>query len=126
MKRIPPKVQPWFDARRTLGLSHASIQMARELGMDPKKLRRLVPARGEQWKTPLPEFIAHCYEKAHGRSIPEKIRSLEQIIEYEEKRKEARRERKAIMKESVGPGGAGDTALAETSETSGSNSNFLE
>ena len=93
--RVPPKLQPWFDARKRLNLSHASIQMARELGMNPKKLGRLVPAAGEQWKAPLPEFIAHCYEKSQGRLGPEKIRSLEQIIEDEERRKIARRERKA-------------------------------
>ncbi len=95
VKRIPPKLQPWFEARQRLRLSHASIQMARELGMNPKKLGKLVPAKGEQWKAPLPEFIAHCYEKSHGRRSPEKIRSLEQVIEDDDKRKEARRARKA-------------------------------
>jgi len=93
--RIPPKLQPWFDARKRLNLSHASIQMARELGMNPKMLGRLVPAVDEKWKAPLSEFIAHCYEKSQGRLAPEKIRSLEQIIEDEESRKTARRERKA-------------------------------
>ena len=92
--RVPPKLQPWFDARKRLNLSHASIQMARELGMNPKKLGRLVPAAGEQWKATLPEFIAQCYERSQGRRAPEKVRSLEQIIEDEERRKVARRERK--------------------------------
>ncbi|MDP1650510.1 MAG: hypothetical protein Q8M01_20240 [Rubrivivax sp.] len=96
MKRIPSKLQPWFEARRKFGLSHAAIQMARELGMNPTKLGKLVPVTGQQWKAPLPEFIAHCYERTHGRRIPEDVRSLEQIIEAEEERKEARRVKKAL------------------------------
>ena len=100
MDRIPPKLQPWFDVRRELGLSNASIQMARELGMNPRKLGRLVPSTSQQWKASLPEFIAHCYEKSHGRRTPETIRSLEQIIKDDAKRKEAKRERKALKNNS--------------------------
>ena len=85
MKRIPPKLQPWFDARRKFGLSHATVPMARELGMNPKKLGKLVPVSGQQWKAPLPEFVAHCYEKSYGRRTPEKVRSLEQVIEDDER-----------------------------------------
>jgi hypothetical protein len=91
MKRIPPKLQPWFDARLRLGLSHATVQMARELGMNPKKLGKLVPTAGQGWKAPLPDFVAHCYEKSHGRRMPEKVRTLEQVVEDEERRNEVRR-----------------------------------
>ena len=100
MDRIPPKLQPWFDVRRELGLSNATIQMARELGMNPKKLSRLVQTTGQQWKASLPEFIAHCYEKSNGRGTPETIRSLEEIIKDNSKRKEAKRERKALKSNS--------------------------
>jgi hypothetical protein len=97
MVKIPPKLQPWFDARKKLRLTDAGIQMARELGLNPKHLGKLVPAAGEQWKASLPEFIARCYEKRFGRRAPEVIRSLEQIIEDDVKRKNARRERKALL-----------------------------
>ena len=101
MDRIPQKLQPWFDARQRLGLSDAAIQMARELGMNPEKLSRLVPSAGQQWKAPLPEFIAHCYEKSHGRRTPERVRSLEQIIKDDMKRKDTKRERKALKNDSI-------------------------
>ena len=102
MKRIPPKLQPWFDARRKFGLSHATVPMARELGMNPKKLGKLVPVSGQQWKAPLPEFVAHCYEKSYGRRTPEKVRSLEQVIEDDERRKEVRRGRKVATSSLTG------------------------
>jgi hypothetical protein len=34
---IPQKYQAWVEARRKYQLSHAHIQMARELGMNPRK-----------------------------------------------------------------------------------------
>jgi hypothetical protein len=60
MKRIPPKLEPWFEARKRFRLSHAEVQMARELGMNPKKLGKLNNHRQEPWKAPLNEFIAIC------------------------------------------------------------------
>lgn len=38
---IPQKLRPWIEARKKFKLSHAQIQMARELGMNPKKFASL-------------------------------------------------------------------------------------
>jgi hypothetical protein len=66
MLRIPAKLQPWFEARRRFKLSNAQTQMARELGMNPRKLGSLANERQESWKRPLPEFIVECYRKRFG------------------------------------------------------------
>lgn len=95
MKRIPSKLQPWFQARKRFRLSHAHIQMARELGMNPKKFGPLANERQEPWKLPLPEFIAECYRKRFGRSAPETIRSLEEVVQAEERRRQEKHARKA-------------------------------
>lgn len=79
-KRIPPKLQPWFEARRRFNLSDAHIQMARELGLNPKKFGSLASVSQAPWKLPLPEFIAECYRKRFGRSQPAHVRSLEEIV----------------------------------------------
>jgi hypothetical protein len=100
-KAIPPKLQPWFEARRRFNLSHATVQMARELGLNPKKLGSLADTKASPWKAPLSEFIAHCYYKAHKRHSPEVVRSLEQIIEDNDDKKARRRERKARRDEDV-------------------------
>jgi len=39
--RIPQDLQPWIEARKRHHLSHAQVQMARELGMNPRKLGKL-------------------------------------------------------------------------------------
>ena len=69
--------------------------MARELGLNPKKFASLAETKGSPWKAPLPEFIAHCYYKAHKRHSPEVVRSLEQLIKDNEAKKSRRREQKA-------------------------------
>ena len=69
--------------------------MARELGLNPKKFGSLADTKASPWKTPLAEFIAHCYYKAHKRHSPEVVRSLEQVIKDNEDKKARRHERKA-------------------------------
>ena len=49
LPKIPEKLRVWIDARKRHGLSHAHIQMARELGMNPKSLGKLDNHRQEPW-----------------------------------------------------------------------------
>jgi hypothetical protein len=83
-KGIPLKLQPWFEARRRFKLSDAHIQMARELGLNPKKFGSLANERQEPWKMPLPDFIIECYRKRFGRSSPEHVCSLEELVRERE------------------------------------------
>jgi hypothetical protein len=87
MNKIPPKLQPWFDARRRFKLSDAEIQMARELGMNPKKLGSLATEKQQSWKLPLREFIAECYFKRFKRERPEQVRTLEQVTDADDVRR---------------------------------------
>ena len=40
-KELNQKLQAWVEACKRYRLSHAQVQMARELGMNPKKLGSL-------------------------------------------------------------------------------------
>ena len=71
--RLTAKLAPWVDAKRKHRLSDTQIQMARELGMNPKKLGKLDNHKQEPWKAPLPEFIEATYRKRFKRDKPEKI-----------------------------------------------------
>ncbi|MDP2370640.1 hypothetical protein [Rhodoferax sp.] len=95
MKRIPLKLQPWFDARQRFKLTHAEVQMARELGMNPKQFGGLANTRQEPWKVPLREFIANCYRKSFGREAPQDVRSLEEMITADQDRRARKLEKKA-------------------------------
>jgi hypothetical protein len=72
-KRIPEKYQMWIDARRRYHLSHVHIQMARELGMNPKKFGKIANEKQEPWKKPLPAFLEEIYLKRFGRDRPRRI-----------------------------------------------------
>jgi hypothetical protein len=89
-KQLSPKYQVWVDARNRFHLSHAHVQMARELGLNPKKLGQKANYHQEPWKAPLPEFIEQLYVKRFGKKRPGHIRSIEQIVGVK-KRKQAER-----------------------------------
>ena len=69
-KAVSPQAQAWVDARKRHHLSHLHVQMARELGLNPRKLGKIDNHRQEPWKAPLPQFIEHLYLKRFGRERP--------------------------------------------------------
>ena len=99
--RIPDHLQEWITARKRHRLSHAQVQMARELGMNPKKLGKLDNADQEPWKLPLPAFIESLYQKRFGRDRPDVVRSIEEHARLLEQKKAARREAKRLRREAA-------------------------
>jgi len=99
-KKIPEKYQRWIDAWKRYHLSHAHIQMARELGLNPKKFGSLANTKQEPWKLPLPDFIEELYFKHFKKNQPENVRSIEQMVKDYNKKKEERRDRRLKEKES--------------------------
>ena len=91
---MPERLRVWIDARKRHRLSHAHVQMARELGMNPKKLGKLDDHEQEPWKLPLPEFIKHLYFKRFGKRRPDVVVSIEERARVEEDRKAVKREMK--------------------------------
>jgi hypothetical protein len=90
-KKLNPKLQAWIVARERHRLSHAQVQMARELGMNPEKLGKIDNHRQEPWKLPLPQFIEDIYLKRFGRPAPETVISIEERARLDQQKKEARR-----------------------------------
>ena len=72
-KRTPPKLVPWVEAKERHRLSDTQIQMARELGMNPRKLGKLDNHKQEPWKAPLHDFIEAIYRKRFKREKPKDI-----------------------------------------------------
>jgi hypothetical protein len=81
MKKIPEKYQIWIDARKRFHLSHSQIQMARELGMNPKNFGKLSTHKQETWKAPLPVFIENLYFKRYKKEKPDTVKSIEQMYQ---------------------------------------------
>ena len=90
--RLSDKDRAWIEARRRHRLSHAQVQMARELGMNPRKLGGIDNHKQEPWKAPLPIFIEDCYRRRFGKERPEQVRSIEQRAIEAQRKKQERRE----------------------------------
>ena len=89
--RLPRGLQDWVDARRRHGLSHAHVQMARELGMNPWELGKIDNHRQEPWKDPSPVLLERLYSKRFGRPRPEHVRSIEEAVSCQKAKKAAKR-----------------------------------
>ena len=93
---IPIGLRPWIEARQRFRLSHAHVQMARELGLNPKKFGKLANHHQEPWKRPLPDFIAALYVKRFGKPIPAVVKTIEEIAAAALAKKRAKKIRKLI------------------------------
>ena len=93
-KKPGQKMQAWIDARKRRHLSHADVQMARELGMNPDQLGKIDNHRQEPWKMPLRQFIQHVYFKTFGKERPDVVVSIEEKIRHEDEKKARKREAK--------------------------------
>ena len=98
--KIPDRYQIWINVRKQYHLSDVHIQMARELGMNPKKFGKIANEKQEPWKAPLPAFIEHIYLKRFGRDRPSDVKSIEEVFKAKEKKKEERRKKKQLKRES--------------------------
>ncbi|HAM51848.1 MAG TPA: hypothetical protein DCP92_14615 [Nitrospiraceae bacterium] len=71
------KNKKWIEAKKKYHLSGAHIQMARELGMNPKKFGSLANHKQERWKVPLPDFIEELYFKRFKKEKPDVVKRLQ-------------------------------------------------
>lgn len=84
---IPNKLRPWIEARKKYHLSHAQVQMARELCLNPKKFGSLSNTKQQPWKLPLPEFIEEIYFKHFKKRVPDNVTSIEQMVKDKARKK---------------------------------------
>jgi hypothetical protein len=70
------KNKKWIEAKKKFRLSDMHIQMARELGMNPKKFGSLANHKQERWKASLPDFIEDLYCKRFKKDQPDVINQL--------------------------------------------------
>jgi hypothetical protein len=98
---MPDRYQVWIDVRKRYHLSDVHIQMARDLGINPKKFGKISNEKQEPWKKPLPLFIEDIYLKRFGRGRPSDVKSIEEVFRAKEKKKEEQRKKKELQKEAV-------------------------
>lgn len=97
--KIPQDLQVWMEAREKFHLSHAQVQMARELGLNPKKMGGYASTRNQPWKRPLPDYIEELYYKRFHKAAPDRVVSIEQRAKEIEAKKAANREANRLKRE---------------------------
>lgn len=107
---LPQHLQDWVEARKRHRLSDAHVQMARELGMNPKKLGKLDNHDQEPWKAPLPQFIEHLYYERFGRERPEVVMSVEARARAQRAKKQLRKEAKRQARADASDRAAGEVS----------------
>ncbi|MGH9407847.1 MAG: hypothetical protein ACRD1V_00175, partial [Vicinamibacterales bacterium] len=68
-KRRPHDEEAWTNAKKICRLNARQVEMARALGMNPRKLPELRPSSQQRWKLPVGEFIEECYRKRLGGDL---------------------------------------------------------
>ena len=89
--KLPPKLQALIDARKKFRLSHIHIQMAMELGMNPKKFGKLGNNKQEPWKAQLPDFIEDIYFKRFSKLQPDEVKTIEKAFASQTQKKQQRK-----------------------------------
>jgi hypothetical protein len=116
-KKLPPELQAWVEARQRFHLSHAQVQMARELGMNPKKLGGMANHRQEPWKIPLPQYIEELYFNRFKKERPDNVHSIERMMAAKIRKQAERKERRRLERKVTRPQNAGQpSALPDPDE----------
>lgn len=58
----------WLEAKKRCKLNDEEIQMAKEMGLNPKSLLKNIPNKNEQWKAPVKIWIRNMYVVRFGRA----------------------------------------------------------
>ena len=64
----------WAEAKHRCRLNNEDIRMAKEMGLNPRSLIRNIPAKTEQWKLPVKDWIRQMYQKRQEKSARKKAR----------------------------------------------------
>jgi hypothetical protein len=74
----------WARAKRLCRLNVRQVEMAKKLGMNPKKLPSLNPSPGQRWKLPVGALIEQCYAKRFPRagSLEETVSNIDAVLRF--------------------------------------------
>jgi len=88
------KLEKWKVAQKRYRLSDREVAMGRELGLNPDKLGKIDNHKQETWKSPLPQFIEEIYFKRFRKTEPAVVKSINEQIADEKKKKEQKKKAK--------------------------------
>jgi hypothetical protein len=80
VKKTSDELLRWVEAKRQCGLSDAQVQMARDLGMNPKRLIGSESTTQGLKQTPLALRIENLYLRRFSKLLPDSVVPLRQML----------------------------------------------
>ena len=80
MAKLSIKEREWVQLRQRYNLTHAQVQMARELDIVPRSLAKLTDMS-------VPTYVQRLYFEEFGRQSPKVVLSIEERAKQEQKEK---------------------------------------
>ena len=80
LKETTDELQAWAKAKRQCGLSDAHVQMAREIGINPRRLTARSGTKPGPTRVPLAQRIEDLYLRRFKRTIPDPVVPLRQLL----------------------------------------------
>jgi len=97
MAKLNKKELEWVEVRQRFTLTHAQVQMARELEIVPRSLAKLTDL-------PVPAYIEGQYLQQFGRPTPKVVVSIEDRAKQEQKDNAMEKlERKKLARKAAAP-----------------------
>jgi|GEM_PF-1773676 len=114
-KRIANKFLPWIEARKKHRLTSMQVHMARDLGLNPRRMGGYAGNENEPGRLSLGEFIEALYVKRFRKAKPDVVQTIEQLAESHEEKRADRKTAKLMQAASASSGesNSDDSQLSE-------------
>jgi len=66
------KDNEWEEAKNKCKLNAETLNMAKEMGLNPRSLIKNIPNKSEQWKAPVSVWIQDMYEERQAKANKKK------------------------------------------------------
>ena len=66
------KQTEWAEAKKKCRLNEETIQMAKEMGLNPRSLIKNIPSKTQKWKAPVHVWIREMYQKRQEKAMRKK------------------------------------------------------
>jgi hypothetical protein len=70
----------WAKAKQLCRLNMEDVRMAKEMGLNPRKLVKNIPSKSQPWKAPVKHWIRDLYSKMQEKAAATKARKLKASV----------------------------------------------
>lgn len=67
------KAEQWKEAKQKCRLNEEDIRIAKEMGLNPLSLIKNIPAKNQQWKAPVKQWLHEIYAERNDKSAQKAI-----------------------------------------------------